>query len=159
MAFPDANSWPASRPAATPSAEPLVSGLYVQYGCGICAPEGWLNFDASPRLWLERMPAVRTLLRWTFGLLFPSNVRSGNIVRGLPVPDGSVSAVYCSHVLEHLPRDELPAALCNTLRVLKPGGMFRLVVPDLYWRASVYLASAKNRSVGRGPTNERLPLG
>lgn len=76
--------------------------------------------------------------------MFPSNVRRGNIVRGLPVPDGSVSAVYCSHVLEHLPRNDIPAALYNTLRILKPGGVFRLVVPDLYWRASLYVASAKN---------------
>jgi ubiquinone/menaquinone biosynthesis C-methylase UbiE len=59
------------------------------------------------------------------------------------VRDGSVSAAYCSHVLEHLPRDDLPAALYNTLRILKPGGVFRLVVPDLYWRASVYVSSSK----------------
>ena len=89
------------------------------------------------------MPALRTVLQWTVGLLFPPNVHWGNIVRGLPVPDDSVSAVYCSHVLEHLPRDDLPAALKNTLRILKPGGVFRFVVPDLYWRAVLYVASAQ----------------
>ena len=120
------------------------TGLYVQYGCGLSAPEGWLNFDASPRLRLEQIPAVRTVLRRTVGLLFPSNVRTGDIVRGLPVPDGSASGVYCSHVLEHLPRDDLPTALRNTLRVLTPGGLFRLVVPDLQWRAARYLASVAN---------------
>src|SRR5262249_47616526 len=58
----------------------------------------------------------------------------------LPVPDGSGSGVYCSHVLEHLPRDDLSIALRNTLRILMPGALFRLVVPDLHWRAARYLA-------------------
>src|SRR5437763_11407141 len=94
------------------------AGLYVQYGCGNCAPIGWLNFDASPRLRLERLPAVRGVLRATVGLHFPSNIRAGNIVRGLPLPDNSASGVYCSHVLEHLPREDLPAALRNTMNIL-----------------------------------------
>lgn len=118
--------------------------LYVQYGCGLCAPEGWINFDASPRLVLERIPALRRLLDLTVGTLFPANVLRGDIVVGLPLPDGSARAVFCSHVLEHLARDELPLALRNTFRLLEPGGEFRLVVPDLRWRAARYVASAAN---------------
>jgi hypothetical protein len=115
--------------------------LYVQYGCGICAPEGWLNFDASLRLRLERIPGVREIVRSTIGQLFPPNVLFGNIVRGLPVPQQSACGVYCSHVLEHLAREDLVTALRNTLRILKPGGIFRLVVPDLHWRALQYVAA------------------
>lgn len=122
----------------------IDKGLHVQYGCGICAPAGWLNFDASPRLRLEQIPGIRGILRSTVGLLFPSNVRFGDIVRGLPIPDNSACGVYCSHVLEHLARDELAPALRNTLRMLKPGGIFRLVVPDLHWRALRYVAAAAN---------------
>jgi SAM-dependent methyltransferase len=126
---------------------PLISagldeGLHVQYGGGICAPAGWLNFDASPRLRLERIPGVRGLVSSTVGLLFPPNVRFGDIVRGLPVPDKRAYGVYCSHVLEHLARDDLVPALRNTLRILRPEGIFRLVVPDLHWRALRYVADA-----------------
>jgi SAM-dependent methyltransferase len=116
--------------------------LYIHYGCGLCAPHGWCNFDASPRLRLERLFILRTLLATTLGLLFPANVRPGDIVRGLPVADASARGVYCSHVLEHLPREHVPAALRNTLRMLKPGGVFRLVVPDLQWRAAHYARAA-----------------
>jgi len=116
--------------------------LYVQYGCGQCAPSGWLNFDASPRLMLERVPGMNLLLRGTVGLLFPHNARPGDVVRGLPVADGSARGVYCSHVLEHLPRADVPAALRNTYRMLVPGGLFRLVVPDLQWRVARYLEAA-----------------
>ena len=91
-----------------------VGGLYVQYGCGLCAPDGWLNFDASPRLQVERIPGLRFVLRRTVGLLFPANARPGDIVAGLPVADRTARGVYCSHVLEHLPRDDLPVALGRT---------------------------------------------
>jgi SAM-dependent methyltransferase len=116
---------------------------YVQYGCGICAPEAWINFDASARLRLERIPLFGHILSATAGRLFPANVRFGDIVKGLPVPDRSAAAVYCSHVLEHLPRDDLPIALRNTLRILAPQGIFRLVVPDLQWRVARYIARAE----------------
>jgi len=122
----------------------IDEGLYVQYGCGICAPPGWLNFDASPRLRLERIPGLRETLRSTMGLLFPANVCFGDIVRGLPVRKKSACGVYCSHVLEHLARDDLAPALRNTIQILRPGGIFRLVVPDLYWRALQYVAAVES---------------
>ncbi|HEX8242224.1 MAG TPA: hypothetical protein VF541_01965 [Longimicrobium sp.] len=33
-------------------------GIHAQYGCGPCAPAGWRNFDASPTLRLQRLPAA-----------------------------------------------------------------------------------------------------
>jgi len=126
--------------------------LFVQYGCGLSAPKNWINFDSSPRLRLEKMPIVSSIIVALAGRLFPKNVRVGNIVRGLPVPDRSANAVYCSHVLEHLPRDGLPIALKNTLRILIPGGIFRLVVPDLVWRAKCYLDAVATQDKGAADT-------
>jgi len=120
-----------------------VNDLYIHYGCGLCAPDGWLNFDASPRLRLERVFGLRNLIEGSVGLLFPANVRPGDIVHGLSVADGTASGVYCSHVLEHLPRDDVPGALDNTRRMLRSGGLFRLVLPDLQWRAVRYLKAAE----------------
>ncbi len=46
--------------------------------------------------------------------------------------DESFTEVYASHVLEHFDyREELPAALQEWHRVLRPGGVLRLSVPDL----------------------------
>lgn len=111
----------------------------VQFGCGLDAPDGWLNFDASPSVWLESLPLIGWLLR-VKGRRFPASVRFGDIVRGLPVADNSASAVYASHVLEHLAYDDFGTALRNTYRILKPGGVFRFIVPDLRARAELYLA-------------------
>lgn len=120
-----------------------MNDLYIHYGCGLCAPDRWLNFDASPRLRLERVFGLRNLIEVSVGLRFPANARPGDIVRGLPVADRTAYGVYCSHVLEHLPRDDVPMALGNTLRMLRIGGLFRLVLPDLQWRAAHYVSSAE----------------
>ena len=48
-----------------------------------------------------------------------------------PVPDGTVDAVWSSHNLEHLFPHEVPLALREFLRVLRPGGQLLLAVPDL----------------------------
>lgn len=125
---------------------PVAKGHYVQFGCGLCAPESWINFDASPRLIIERLLGVRALIAATSGLLFPNNVKSGDIVTGLPLADGTCAGVYSSHVLEHLSRDDVPVALRNVAKLLVPGGIFRLVVPDLRWRAEEYLRSNESDS-------------
>ncbi len=49
----------------------------------------------------------------------------------LPYADGSCGVIYCSHVLEHLPDVSVRHALAEFARVLEPGGVVRLVVPDM----------------------------
>lgn len=121
---------------------PAAIPLYVQYGCGDCAPKEWVNFDASPRLRIDRLPVLGRLLRLATPPPLPENARWGDICRGLPIPDDRAAGVYCSHVLEHLPREELKIALSQTKRMLRAGGRFRMVVPDLQWRARRYVESA-----------------
>src|SRR5215468_464987 len=48
-----------------------------------------------------------------------------------PVPAASMDAVWSSHNLEHLQRHEVPLALKEFLRVLKPRGLLLLTLPDL----------------------------
>ena len=115
---------------------------YVQYGCGFSAPEGWINFDASPTLRFERVVGVGRLYTRNRSR-FPPTVRFGDVVRGLPIEDDSCDGVYASHVLEHLSLDDCRLALAETFRILAPGGTFRLVVPDLQAYASRYLEASR----------------
>jgi len=114
--------------------------LHVQYGCGLCAPDDWLNFDVSPTILLQRIPGVSSILAKT-GTRFPKSVRFGDIVKGLPIKEGSCASIYCSHTLEHLSLTDFRTALKNTYSYLKPGGTFRLVVPDLEQLIHLYLSS------------------
>jgi SAM-dependent methyltransferase len=126
--------------------------VHVQYGCGHSAPEGWLNYDASFTLRVERLPFAGRFVKKN-SQRFPDNVSFGDIVRGLPVADASVDGVYASHVLEHLSRASMLVALQNTYRILRPNGIFRLIVPDLEARARRYVADLET---GQSDANDRL---
>ena len=52
--------------------------------------------------------------------------------------DGSVELVYASHVLEHFGRHEAQAVLSEWHRVLRPGGLLRLAVPDFGQLVRIY---------------------
>lgn len=110
---------------------------YVQYGCGLSAPRGWLNFDSSPSLILGKIPVFKYFLK-KYIPPFPKNVKYGDIVRGLSIKNESVKGVYASHVLEHLALEDFRIALNNTYNILTKGGVFRLVVPDLEWCVKEY---------------------
>ena len=71
-----------------------------------------------------------------------------DIRNGLPFGDNSFSAVYHSHVLEHLRRSAAPAFLRECYRVLAPGGILRVVVPDLEAIARLYLKNLEGAVAG-----------
>lgn len=56
-------------------------------------------------------------------------------VRQLPFGDGSFDIVFSSHVLEHLGRHETIPVLKEWIRILKPDGELRLVLPNIMWAA------------------------
>ena len=55
------------------------------------------------------------------------------------VPNGSFDAVWSSHSLEHLYSHEVPRALAEIVRVLKPEGFALITSPDLEAVASLIL--------------------
>lgn len=65
-----------------------------------------------------------------------------NAVDPLPFADGSIAKVQAQDVFEHLPFERVPQVMDEVWRVLKPGGVFRLSVPDyrspVLERRSVY---------------------
>jgi len=102
----------------------------LNVGCGDCLHEAWVNLDLQ-----GGRPGV---LRH-------------DLAQGLPFADGGFDAVYCSHVLEHLPRDEAPALVRECLRVLRPGGVGRFVVPDLEAIVRLYLDRLERSLAGEAP--------
>ncbi len=111
---------------------------YVHYGCGFDAPDGWINYDASPTLLFEKIPLLGHFYTKN-KRRFPRNVLWGDIVRGLPHKKESVQGIFCSHILEHLSLEDCREAIRKTHEYLIPGGIFRLVVPDLEHAIQQYL--------------------
>jgi predicted SAM-dependent methyltransferase len=58
--------------------------------------------------------------------------------QGIPWPDSSVDLIIASHFLEHITRAEGDQFLKECSRVLKPGGILRITVPDTKLIAAAY---------------------
>lgn len=82
----------------------------LQWGCGAVTPAGWVNSDR------KRGPGIDLCC---------------DIRDGLPVPDDEFDYAVSIHALPDLPYRDLVPALGELRRVLKPGGVLRLALPDL----------------------------
>lgn len=57
----------------------------------------------------------------------------------LDFPDECADEILASHVLEHFPYEKVPDVLRDWVRVLKPGGVLKIAVPDLEWICNEYI--------------------
>ena len=95
--------------------------LRLHYGCGANILQGWVNIDTVPR------PGADCVLL---------------DIAHLPFGDGMVAEILAEHVLEHLDFDAERRVWTEISRVLRPGGIFTLEVPDLAWVCQSFLAAA-----------------
>lgn len=115
--------------------------LKLNIGCGTSGIEGWVNIDNSPTILLSRLPLGKRIFRTPD---WPRGVRRADVRKRVPFPDSSVSCVYSSHAFECLTYEESRAVARECFRVLKSGGILRLVVPDLSIMVRDYLADTAN---------------
>lgn len=54
-----------------------------------------------------------------------------DVTQPLPFEDESAELIYAVHLLEHVATDSVPAVLADWRRVLRPGGLLMVAVPDL----------------------------
>jgi SAM-dependent methyltransferase len=82
----------------------------LNWGCGDHTATGWINSD------IKDDPHVDLVC---------------DILEGLPLEGDSVDYAVSVHALPELPYPDIVPALGELWRVLKPGGVLRLVLPDL----------------------------
>jgi predicted SAM-dependent methyltransferase len=142
----------------------------LNLGCGQSPSPGWLNYDNSPTVWLAKSPLLTRMLRrarlidagsFEFASFCRVNeVRYANAARRIPHAPGTVDAIYSSHMIEHLVRDDAWAFLLECHRVLRPGGRLRLVVPDLHALVHEYLRRGNaDNFLGQMQFETDLPAG
>jgi predicted SAM-dependent methyltransferase len=83
----------------------------------------------------RHLPGYLNIDRLTGGEVFPLIVypdgESGGFVHWAQVKHGTCAEVRASHVLEHLSSEDAPKAVAEWARVLKPGGVLKIAVPDM----------------------------
>src|SRR5438067_4323322 len=87
---------------------------YLDIGCGRNVHEKFINLDY---LWHARVDVC-----W-------------DVKQGIPFPKSSMKGVFIEHCLEHFSLPVAFAVLKECWRVLTPGGLLRIIVPD----AELYL--------------------
>jgi predicted SAM-dependent methyltransferase len=73
-----------------------------------------------------------------------------DISRRLPFADAGFDGVFCEHVLEHFAKADGARLAREVARILKPGGIFRVVVPDAAFVLRSYFDAPDNLVVMRG---------
>lgn len=82
---------------------------------------------------------------------------SGDIT-ALPYQDNTVDLIYASHVLEYFDRQEAVEVLTEWHRVLKPGGILRLAVPNFRAMARLYVEENYPIESFLGPLYGRMKM-
>jgi len=89
----------------------------LHWGCGSSTPAGWINSDVKVGLGIDV---------------------SSDIRQGLPLEEASIDYIVSVHALQEIPYNDLVPALRELRRVLKPGGVLRLALPDLLKGVGAY---------------------
>jgi SAM-dependent methyltransferase len=118
---------------------------------------GWVNIDGSLNALVASLPGFthRLMYRLTGARQYYSESEycrllgehvfiHHDLATGIPLRDGVADFIYSSHFFEHLYRKDAMNLLEECHRVLKPGGMLRLSLPDLEYAISLYTAGRKD---------------
>jgi len=101
-----------------------ADNVFLHLGCGGRLFDGWINIDL-----MSMGPRPDVLL---------------DLSQGLPAADHSVDRIYSEDFLEHITRDSGRRLLADCYRVLKPGGVMRLLTPDLKQFVQKYIERNEN---------------
>ena len=108
----------------------------LNWGCGAEGEPGWINSDA------KEGP----------GIDLPCDIR-----RGLPLEEASIDYAVSIHALPEVPYPDLVPVLAELRRVLRPGGVLRLSLPDMERAWEAYRAG--DREYFLIPDEDALSLG
>jgi predicted SAM-dependent methyltransferase len=121
--------------------------LRINIGCGQTPTLGWRNLDNSFSVRLASLGSVSRLLS-AVGLLDKSQAEFVDFAERnaieyadatkIPCEDGVCEVLYSSHMVEHLDPDEAKSFLREAMRILRPGGIMRIAVPDIQKHVSDY---------------------
>jgi ubiquinone/menaquinone biosynthesis C-methylase UbiE len=91
------------------SGRTAAAELKLHLGCGANVLPGWVNTDMEPSPLVDYLDATKRF----------------------PFADNSFAAAFCEHLIEHMEKAQAQFLLQEVCRVLRPGGLFRVVTPSL----------------------------
>lgn len=118
----------------------------LNLGCGTRTSPNAINIDWSIYLRLKQTSWGRLFARFALRgerragfVALDDSIVVHDLRDGIPAETSTADAVYHSHTLEHIDRNVVPIFMREVLRVLRPGGIHRIVVPDLEYLVRRYV--------------------
>lgn len=115
--------------------------MKINFACGRQVLDGFYNVDAVRSELAERDPE----------LLFELRFEQGELVERLPLADGCADELHAMHIVEHFFRYDVDAVVAEWKRLLKPGGLLVLELPNIE-------AAARNLLAGMADNMTMFPL-
>ena len=99
----------------------------LNLGCGGNRPtdERWVNIDNLHAIFPDLDRPERK------NMDAEPNYLNADLRNGIPFEDGSVDGILASHFFEHLDAQEALVMVRECHRVLRPGGILRISIPDV----------------------------
>jgi hypothetical protein len=101
--------------------EPVTQELCLEIGSGLFPTPGFVHLDASR--WVPHVELVARTHR-------------------IPLPSKSVSRLLAVHVLEHVHPRNVQTTLIEWFRVMRPGGIVEIHVPDVIGLTETYATAS-----------------
>ena len=128
--------------------------ICLNIGCWLDVAEGWENIDSSPYVKISKIPGIGNLVLSAIGApKFPAQIKYGDLLKGLDLRQGSCKLIFASHVLEHLSLPDFKVALNNFYSYLQPGGILRIIVPDLEQYINNYIEQRSDPVLSKNASN------
>lgn len=132
----------------------------VNLGSSLLVAPGWVNIDgtlsALIATWPEpalrlfyRLAGIRALFseREFVEVLRGHRFVHHNLEYGIPMPDACADFAVASHFLEHLSKSHGERLVADAQRVLRPGGVLRIAIPDLATSIAAYEEGRKEEAM------------
>jgi ubiquinone/menaquinone biosynthesis C-methylase UbiE len=134
--------------------------IKLNLGCGSNVVDGWINVDYALGAKLAKYPLFSKLNKKLkiFKIDWSDKIFIYNLSKRFPWKDNAIDVIYCSHTLEHFTREDGHKFLIECHRILRPGGIIRIIVPDLgilvkYYREGKIRADEFVKKLGVLPQN------
>lgn len=113
----------------------------INVGCGSSPTEGWENYDNSYSMYFAKLPYFLISIFKNIGLINPNQKKYIDFIREnkigfldagkrLPFNSEALTAIYTSHMVEHLSKETAIFFFKECHRCLCPGGILRVSVPS-----------------------------
>lgn len=135
-----------------------VDSVRLNLGCGLAVTNGWINVDGSPNALLASLP--KSFHKFCYRLTGANRYYSEeeyckilgshifvhhDLSKSIPFEDGVAHYVFSSHFFEHLYYKEAIEFLRECYRVMMPGAVIRIAIPDLEYALSLYSEDKKEQ--------------